>query len=215
VCPLHENPIHWFVEASETRGTTALVYLQLHSSLYTGTVHVLSSVAGVHLTGLTADQGCRQVSTGLPPSSVLGWKEKRSEVGYRGCGTCEGAAGPGYAKTSSLGRKRFRERLVAAPEVKVKKPAGLKTRPAWLRQDCLGANPAVCRRRHGLPGVASVAIIERLKGWNQAALTDPDEGGGEQLGWQLAGQVGARIVPRQRRSRNMEGFGKCFDNGVN
>ncbi len=36
------------VEASETRGTTAMVYLQLHSSLYTGTVHVLSSVAGVH-----------------------------------------------------------------------------------------------------------------------------------------------------------------------
>jgi hypothetical protein len=24
---------------------------------------------------------------------------------------------------------------------------------------------------------------------------DPDEGGGEQLGWQLAGQLGARIVP--------------------
>jgi hypothetical protein len=35
--------------------TTALVYLQLHSSLYTGTVHVLSSVVGVHPTGLTAD----------------------------------------------------------------------------------------------------------------------------------------------------------------
>jgi hypothetical protein len=43
------------VEASETRGTTALIYLQLHSSLYTGTVHVLSSVAGVHPTGLTID----------------------------------------------------------------------------------------------------------------------------------------------------------------
>jgi hypothetical protein len=43
-------------------------------------VHVLSSVAGVHPTGLTADQGCRQVSTGLPPSSGLGRKEKRSEV---------------------------------------------------------------------------------------------------------------------------------------
>jgi hypothetical protein len=53
------------MEASETSGTTALVYLQLHSSLYTGTVHVLSSVAGVHPTGLTADQGCRQVSTHL------------------------------------------------------------------------------------------------------------------------------------------------------
>ncbi len=51
------------MEASETRGTTALVNLQLHSSLYTGTVHVLSGVAGVHPTGLTANQGCRQVST--------------------------------------------------------------------------------------------------------------------------------------------------------
>jgi hypothetical protein len=59
------------------------------------------------------------------------------------------------------------------------------------------------------------AVVERLKGWNQAAPTDPDEGGGEQLGWQLAGELGARIVPRQRRSRNMQGFGKIFDNGVN
>jgi hypothetical protein len=41
------------------------------------------------------------------------------------------------------------------------------------------------------------AIIERLKGWNQAAPTDPDEGGGEQLGWQLSGQISARIVRRQ------------------
>jgi hypothetical protein len=48
------------------------------------------------------------------------------------------------------------------------------------------------------------AVVERLKGWNQAAPTDPDEGGGEQLGWQLARQVGARIVPRQRKDRNMQ-----------
>jgi hypothetical protein len=27
------------------------------------------------------------------------------------------------------------------------------------------------------------AIIERLKGWNDAAPTDPDEGGREQLSW--------------------------------
>jgi hypothetical protein len=59
------------------------------------------------------------------------------------------------------------------------------------------------------------AVVEWLKGWNQAAPTDPDKGGGEQLGWQLAGQVSARIVPRQRRGRNMQGFGKKFDNGVN
>jgi hypothetical protein len=43
------------VEGGTTRSMTALVYLQLHSSLYTGTVHVLSSVVGVHPIGLTAD----------------------------------------------------------------------------------------------------------------------------------------------------------------
>ncbi len=31
------------------------------------------------------------------------------------------------------------------------------------------------------------AVIERLKGWKQATPMDPNEGGGEQLGWQLAG----------------------------
>jgi hypothetical protein len=44
---------------------------------------------------------------------------------------CEGAAGPGRAKTSSPGGKRFRDRFVVASEKKkVKKPAGLKMRPA-------------------------------------------------------------------------------------
>jgi hypothetical protein len=33
---------------------------------------------------------------------------------------------------------------VAASKENAKKPAGLKTRPPWLRQDRLGANPAVC-----------------------------------------------------------------------
>jgi hypothetical protein len=36
------------VEGDTARGTTTLVYLQLHISLYTGTVHVLSRVAGIH-----------------------------------------------------------------------------------------------------------------------------------------------------------------------
>jgi hypothetical protein len=36
------------VEGGTARDTTALVYLQLHISLYTGTVHVLSRVAGIH-----------------------------------------------------------------------------------------------------------------------------------------------------------------------
>jgi hypothetical protein len=66
-----------------------------------------------------------------------------------------------------------------------------------VAQDCIGA------------------VIERLKGWNNTAPTDPDEGGGEKLGWQLSGQVGDRIVPKQRRGRNMQGFGKNFDNIIN
>ncbi len=49
-------------------------------------------------------------------------------------------------------------------------------------------------------------VIERLKGWDDATSTDPDEGGGEEVAWQLIRQLGARIVPRQRNSRNMQGF---------
>jgi hypothetical protein len=59
-------------------------------------------------------------------------------------------------------------------------------------------------------GVGSAAqngievLVERLKGWNDAALTDRDKGGREELGWQLARQLGARIVPRQRNSGNIQ-----------
>jgi hypothetical protein len=50
------------------------------------------------------------------------------------------------------------------------------------------------------------AVVERLKGWDDAAPTDPDEGGGEEVAWQLVRQLGARIVPRQRNSRHMLSF---------
>jgi hypothetical protein len=43
------------VEGDTARGTTTLVYLQLHISLYTDTVHVLQRLAGVHPTSLTVD----------------------------------------------------------------------------------------------------------------------------------------------------------------
>jgi hypothetical protein len=89
-----------------------------------------------------------------------------------------------------------------------------------------GREPGGLLHRRRLPGVVSAAVqaLRRLtattlsrnlslmvkewglKGWNQATPTDPDVGGGEQHGWQLAGQGGARIVPRQRRGRNMQGF---------
>jgi hypothetical protein len=48
------------------------------------------------------------------------------------------------------------------------------------------------------------AVVQRLERRHGAAAVDPDEAGGEELGWQLAGQVktGAGIVPRQRISRS-------------
>ncbi len=52
---------------------------------------------------------------------------------------------PGVQKPPHQVGKRFWDWLVAAPEGKVKKPAGIKTRPTWLRQGRLGASPAVCR----------------------------------------------------------------------
>jgi hypothetical protein len=64
------------VDASATRGTTALVYCLINSSLYTGTVQRWWSTPSC----LDGHQGCSQLSTGLPTSSGLGWKEKRSEV---------------------------------------------------------------------------------------------------------------------------------------
>ncbi len=59
------------------------------------------------------------------------------------------------------------------------------------------------------------AVVELLKGWDDAAPTDPDKGGGEEVAWQLVRQLGARIVPRQRNSRNMQGFRKIFNNSIN
>jgi hypothetical protein len=52
------------------------------------------------------------------------------------------------------------------------------------------------------------AVVERLERWDDATMTDPDEGGGQELGWQHAGQLDAGIVLRQRRSRGIQGFEK-------
>jgi hypothetical protein len=52
---------------------------------------------------------------------------------------------PGVQKPPCWVGKQFRDHLEAAPKSKVKILAGLKTRPAWLQQDRLGVNLAVCR----------------------------------------------------------------------
>jgi hypothetical protein len=53
------------VEASETRGTTALVYWLINSSLYTGAVQCTCTVqcGGVHPDWFDGQQGCSQLST--------------------------------------------------------------------------------------------------------------------------------------------------------
>ncbi len=112
---------------------------------------------------------------------------------------------PGVQKPPCRVGKRFRDRLVVAPKKKkVKKSAGLKTRPArqsavatWAARHgvhcCAGLKAAdghhlVPRPNSDGEGEEAVAqdrigaVVERLKGWNPAAPSDPDEGGGEQLG---------------------------------
>ncbi len=54
------------MEASETRGTTALVYCLISSSLYTGTVQgcgLTVSRGEVHPNWFDGQQGCSQLST--------------------------------------------------------------------------------------------------------------------------------------------------------
>jgi hypothetical protein len=116
-------------------------------------------VLRVQPTGLTVARGVRRCHR-APPEL---WRRPGGEevkgptsvaVPIDGTGTASVAPMmappvPGVQKPPRWVGKRFRDRLVAVPEGKVKKPAGLKTRPAWLRQDRLGANPAVC---HGNTG---------------------------------------------------------------
>ncbi len=97
------------------------------------------------------------MSTGLPPSSGLGREEKRSEVPFDRTGT---------ASVAPVRRRRSLEvadgyNLVPVPD-----------------SDSEGAGSAA------QDGVW--AVVERLKGWDDAAPTDPDDGGGEELAWQLA-----------------------------
>jgi hypothetical protein len=140
------------VEISATRGTKALVYYGINSSLYTGTVQGWWSTPN----WFNGHQWCRQLSIGLPSSSGLGCKEETrgptswavpiDKMGTLSVEAVNAPPVPGMQKPPRRVGKRFRDCFVAALEkAKVKKPAGLKTRPAWLWQDCLGGSPAVCR----------------------------------------------------------------------
>jgi hypothetical protein len=54
------------------------------------------------------------------------------------------------------------------------------------------------------------AVVERLKGWNQAAMTDPDKGA-------ESSSLGRSVLELYlgKEGGKMQGFGKNFYNGVN
>ncbi len=107
--------------------------------------------------------------------------------GFRVCGTCDGAAGPGCASLEPADG----DDLVPGPDL-----------------DGEGAGSAA------QDGVG--AVVERLKGWDDTAPTDPDEGGREEVAWQL-GARGKKYLPMSFGGKNMkrprEKGGKCGRKG--
>ncbi len=80
----------------------------------------------------------------------------------------------------------------------MKKPAGLKTRPAWLQQDRLGANPAVCRGEAGCQtwcSHRSRASLEAADGDHLVLRPDSD---GEGAGAAAQDCVGAVVEQLKR-----------------
>ncbi len=184
------------VEASATRGSTALIFSLINSSLYTGTVQRWWSTPN----WLDGQQGHSQLSTGLPLSSGLGWKEKRSEVQplgrctltgrvlrlwrrYRACGGCEGAAGPRRAKTSLPGRK-----MVSGPFCGGAGEKGVETSGS---EDRLGASPAVCRSVVGCQ--AWLTLPSGLKMADGDHLIPRSNSDGEAAGAVAQNHVGAVV----------------------
>jgi hypothetical protein len=104
---------------------------------------------------------------------------------------------PGVQKPPHQVGKRFRDRHVAAPKKKkVKRPEGLRTRPAWLQQDRLGTSPAVC---HGDAGCQAwrPRPCKPYGGWRQPPRP------ATRLWWWRSGGRGAE--PRRGCRRAAEG----------
>jgi hypothetical protein len=176
------------VEASTTRGTTALVYWQLNSSLYT------SAVQGYWSTPNWSDrrQGCRQVSTGLPPSSGLGWEEQRSEVQPLWWCPLTGWVprlwhlwwcwGPGRTKTSSPVRKTVPGLSRGGSWREGEETNGSENKTHLVAAGPPGCKPGGLPRQRGLPGVVSAAVqaLRRL-----TATIVPFGTEQESMGWNV------------------------------
>jgi hypothetical protein len=158
-------PYCTYVEVSTTRGTTALVYCLINSSLYTGTVHRWWSTPN----WLDGHQGCSQLSTGPPRALALArrrrgqrsilWCGARRQDRYRVCGGYEGADSPGGAKTSSPGRKTVPgPSRGGAGEDEGEETSGSENKTRVVAARLPGREPGGLPRRRGLPGMASVAV---------------------------------------------------------
>ncbi len=121
-------------------------------------------VTGVHPTGLTVARGVGRCPQGSPPALASARGEEVRDptsmavpVDRTGTASVAPVMAPPVPCMQKPPRQvgiRFQDRLVAAPEEKVKKPAGLKTRAACARAPCSTA--AARAARHGVRGRASL-----------------------------------------------------------
>jgi hypothetical protein len=112
------------VEASTRRGTTALVYCLIKSSLYC--IQVLYTGSGVHPTGQTVTRDVASSPQGSPElwprpggEEVKGPTSGAVPVDETGTSSVEAVKAPpvlGVQKPPRRVAKRFRERLVVVPE---------------------------------------------------------------------------------------------------
>jgi hypothetical protein len=72
-------------------------------------------------------------------------------------------------------------------------------------------------KQQGFPEQDSVgAIVGVLERWDNTASAEPDEGGTEEVGWQLLRQQVTQIMlARERKSSSIQSFQKKFRNVVN
>ncbi len=93
--------------------------------------------------------------------------------GFRVCGTCDGAAGPRRAKTSSPGRKTVPEPSHGgAREGEGEETSRSENKTRLVAARPPGHEPGGLPRRHGLPGVASAAV-QALR-WLMATTSSRD-----------------------------------------
>ncbi len=89
-------------------------------------------------------------------SNLLGGARWRD--GYRFCGTCEGAAGPGRAKTSSPGRKTVLGPSCGGAGKEGVETSGSENETRLVAAELPGCEPGSLPRRRRLPGMASAAV---------------------------------------------------------